>query len=683
VPASSSIAPLVLGAPGIYRAPDNPIRALTGVRMDVCAFVGVAPRGPARVPYFDRPWAPQPRLRGERVRLAIPIAVESWSAYTQLFGSFEGPGRLPYAVASFFDNGGRRAYVVRIVHRYVRADGTPDDTLNDAGVSRGCFVGLTGTGGRRVCVRARNEGSWGRALRARLSYTSRALALGPSDFFVNRVRVPSGLDIEAGTTLRLLLGASGKVIRRVASVIEDWNPLDGSRQKWAWFDAPTAVAAQSAELVEGLLAIDDGVGPTERHDRLGLAANHSRWLAAVLVNDSELLYPSDDPAKSPGDPLATWIDSDLDLDPSLPVARTSAFTDVADRYADIVPGDFFDSAWAAGDEKAADGVHAVVDLPDVSLVVAPDLYSPGPLAPIEAVVTPPTFAGPEFAECVAPTPPVAQEEPVDDLTGLQLDPEQDLDEIAALQRRLTDLADVLESFVVLLDVPPGLSQRRILYWRGKFDTAYAAAYYPWLNIVRTDDRRSGLVRVNPSAAAAGIIAHREHQFGVPYGPANAIAVDAVSVDDRVSPARHDELHQHAINVYVPERDGINLTAARTLSLAPIWRQLNVRRLVTMIRRVLERQMQWSVFEPNNQRLRFQVARMLEAFLRQLYRTNAFTGATEGEAFFVKCDDKLNPVPVEQAGQLIAQIGIAPAEPMEFIVIELAREGDTILTAEAI
>jgi phage tail sheath protein FI len=97
--------------------------------------------------------------------------------------------------------------------------------------------------------------------------------------------------------------------------------------------------------------------------------------------------------------------------------------------------------------------------------------------------------------------------------------------------------------------------------------------------------------------------------------------------------------------------------------------------------VLEQQMQWSVFEPNNGHLRFQVSRMLEGFLRQLYRANAFTGDTEREAFFVKCDDALNPLQVEQSGQLIAQVGIAPAEPLEFIVLDLARDGDTVLTTE--
>jgi hypothetical protein len=655
----SSTVPLVLGAPGIYRAPAAPIRALTDVRMDVCAFAGVAPRGPEHT----------------------PVAVESWAAYTRLFGGFDGPGRLPYAVASFFENGGDRAYIVRIVHRYFKADGTPDEAAKDAGIARGRFAGLTAAGGRRIWVRAANAGSWGGSLRATLSFTARALALDASDFFFNRMRTPVGGGVEAGATLRLQLGGGAAVIRRIARIVEDWNPLDGSRQTWAWFDAPTPGPAQSAEVVDGVLAVDDDVNPTETHDRIGLASNHPRWLGSVLVEDSDLLLPADDPDKAPGDPLASWIDSHIDVPVTLPPASTSPFGAVDDRYPDIVPDDFFDDDWVPGDEQPGAGIHSIVEIPDVSLLAVPDLYSPGALEPVESVVSPPPLAGPEFAECVAPAPVPPQGPPAEDLTGLFLDPRQDLDRIAGLQRRVTDLADMLESFIVLLDVPPGLSQRRILYWRDKFDTAYAAAYHPWLNAARTDDRRGGLVRVNPSGAAAGIIAQREILFGVPYGPANYIAVGAVSVDDRVSPPRHDELHQQAINVYILERDGIRLTAARTLSRDPLWRQLNVRRLVTMIRRVLERQMQWAVFEPNNHRLRFQVARMLEAYLRRLFRANAFTGATEAEAFFVKCDDVLNPLQVEQSGQLIAQVGIAPAEPLEFIVLDIARQGDTVTTTE--
>jgi hypothetical protein len=146
----------------------------------------------------------------------------------------------------------------------------------------------------------------------------------------------------------------------------------------------------------------------------------------------------------------------------------------------------------------------------------------------------------------------------------------------------------------------------------------------------------------------------------------------------VSPARHDELHPAGINVFLAERDGIRLTAARTLGRDAAYRQLSVRRLVTMLERVLDRQMQWAVFEPNNAALRADVKQMLRAFLRQLYRANAFRGATEDEAFFVRCDDALNPQWVVDDGRLVVEVGVAPAEPLEFIVLRIERGGDGTL-----
>src|SRR5436190_23221680 len=68
-----SLPRIPLGAPGLYPFPDIPIRALTRVRMDVAAFVGVAPRGAARLPSGERTAA---------------VAVESFDEYRQFFGGF-------------------------------------------------------------------------------------------------------------------------------------------------------------------------------------------------------------------------------------------------------------------------------------------------------------------------------------------------------------------------------------------------------------------------------------------------------------------------------------------------------------------------------------------------------------------------------------------------------------------
>jgi phage tail sheath protein FI len=365
------------------------------------------------------------------------------------------------------------------------------------------------------------------------------------------------------------------------------------------------------------------------------------------------------------------------VDVLLPSYSTAVFTGGADRYRDIVPDDMMDRAWVLGDECPGRGVHALYDVADVSLVCVPDLYSPGPLAPIESIVDG-GGAGADFSECVEPLIP-EQAAPIEDLDGLRLDPNTDLDAIIFWQQQLVSFAASQQSFIVLLDVPPRLSQRRILYWRAAFDSAYAATYHPWLTVSRSDDERDALIQVNPSAVAAGVIARREIDFGVPDGPANVIAAGVVDVLDHVSPRRHDELHQNAVNVYLQERDGVRLSAARTLSSSDqSYRQLSVRRLVTMLRRVLYRQMQWTVFEPNNGVLRDTIVTALENFLRQLYERNAFSGATEREAFFVRCDASINPQSVLDQGQLIVLVGVAPAEPLEFIVLQLAREGDGTL-----
>ena len=121
---------------------------------------------------------------------------------------------------------------------------------------------------------------------------------------------------------------------------------------------------------------------------------------------------------------------------------------------------------------------------------------------------------------------------------------------------------------------------------------------------------------------------------------------------------------------------------RTLSRDQRYRQLSVRRLMTMLQRVLLRQMQWVVFEPNNRSLWSEIRHLLENFLRQLFIAGAFKGRNEQEAFFVRCDGELNNKQVLDAGKLIVEIGVAPAEPLEFIVVRIVRGGDGTLAVES-
>jgi uncharacterized protein len=665
-----------LGAPGIYTLPDSPMRALTGVRMDVCAFAGVAPRGPVRVPVVNEKWRDdRPCVEDERPRQrTVAIAVESFDEYRRLFGGFEGPGLLPYAVAAFFEQGGRRAYIARIAHDYRdKADpNKPDAAMNAGGVATGVVPGAEDAA-VPLRLRARNEGSWGNRLRAALDFTVRPLLFAQST--LNSLILYEETMLPAGALLRLTLGSKERVLRLAAVVDRQPNPSRTGLVLQVELDQSVATGIESAEVIEGILSIDDGDGRLERHEGLGFSMLHPRWMAMVLCFESELVFPDREWSYSRIIPHSPEL---------LPAGWSAPFKGGEDRYRELTPEDFFDDRWTLGDEEPGSGVHALVQLSDLSLLLTPDLYAASPLSPLEDVTEPVSLAGAEFERCVDLPPKTEEQNRAGlDLAGLSLDPKlpAERERIISYQTKLVELADVLRSLIVLLDVPPGLNQRQILNWRARFNSAFSAAYHPWLQVARRDDSRDTLVRVPPSAVAAGIIARQELTFGVQHGPANVLGAEVVGLDDAVSPARHDELHPQGINVYLRERDGIRLTGARTLSRDPQWRQLSVRRLMTMLGRALEQQMQWVVFEPNSSALRAEVRLMLENYLRQLFRVGAFRGATPEQAFFVRCDETNNPSFSTDAGRLVTEVGVAPSEPLEFIVLRLAREGDGTLTLQ--
>jgi len=138
---------------------------------------------------------------------------------------------------------------------------------------------------------------------------------------------------------------------------------------------------------------------------------------------------------------------------------------------------------------------------------------------------------------------------------------------------------------------------------------------------------------------------------------------------------HDQLHLLNINVYRAERDGFRLSAARTLSSDPEYRQLSVRRLMTMLALTLERQTQWLVFEPNTTALRARLTHTVVQFLRGLHERGSFAGGSEEESFFVACDDALNPPQSQAQGRLIAEVGVAPAAPLEYLVLRISQDVD--------
>jgi uncharacterized protein len=651
---------LRLGAPGVYRAERLPRPAFRPVRLDVTGFVGVAPRGP----------------------VDTPVPVESWTDYLWRFGGHEdGPGLLPYAVDAFFAQGGARAYVLR-VSPIPRA---PDPVAGRArAVHRVSLGSAPGAGRVDVDVAAADEGSWGDGLTVRWDFD----VVRRFDSIVDGtdVTLPDGIAPPVGSLLRVrgpVSSVAGSFHWVVELAVRDDGP--GVRRRVAVLDRPPAPGGPAhpvdVDVVGTTVTVSDAdpaIARLERLTDLGLRRGHPRFVQEVLAAESRLVVPA-----------GTWPDELLPPDESLTSAGSHRVADGLDRWTSIRADSFLDDADpeslpVGGDEGLEDlppvhGVDRMSLVSEIGLLAVPDLMW-STTAPRAVVDLPAPRRRPVFEPCAPVPPPLAYRTPSPE--PVRLDARTELTEVTRRQLHVVTLAERQRRFVALLDVPERLPVRAVARWRASFDSSYAVAYHPWLGVVRPDDPTRRAVLVPPSAFAAGIIADRERRLGIPWGPANELAAGALTAAETLTDAVADELHLLDVDTFRPERDGFRLSSARTLSRSdPDHRQLSVRRLMTLLRLVLERQAQWIVFEPHTEALRRALRGGLVELLRDLFRGGAFAGATEEESFFVHCDESLNPAWSQDLGRLVAEVGVAPSQPLEYLVLRISQDTDGAVGVE--
>src|SRR5690348_8791651 len=112
--------------PGVYvQEVPSAVRPIEGVSTSTAAFIGITDKGP--VPGHTLPTG----------KMAQPPLITSFTDYHRQFGGFRTDSFLTYAVRSFFENGGRRLYVVRIYT-------TPGGTVGSS--PSALFPGIAGTG---------------------------------------------------------------------------------------------------------------------------------------------------------------------------------------------------------------------------------------------------------------------------------------------------------------------------------------------------------------------------------------------------------------------------------------------------------------------------------------------------------------------------------------------------------
>lgn len=251
-----------------------------------------------------------------------------------------------------------------------------------------------------------------------------------------------------------------------------------------------------------------------------------------------------------------------------------------------------------------------------------------------------------------------------DAVGLYQTGRYDLEQLRDSQLKLICHCERMANRVALLDPPRGLTPEQIAEWRTllEYDSWRAALYYPWVQDVVCP---SGFVP--PSGHVAGMWAGADVGDGVWAAPANRPLKGVLGVESVVRRDKCELLNSKGINVLlaIPGR-GIVAWGARTLSDDPRFCDLATVRLMGSVTALVRRATSWAAFERSNKATWRRLAGTLEATLQTLWQQGAFVGESQSDAFFVKCDDEVNPAELAASGRIQAEFGFAPKISGSFV-----------------
>jgi phage tail sheath protein FI len=204
------------------------------------------------------------------------------------------------------------------------------------------------------------------------------------------------------------------------------------------------------------------------------------------------------------------------------------------------------------------------------------------------------------------------------------------------------------------------------------DSIMGAYYFPWVEMYDTTADQN--VYAPPSGGIAGVYSRVDSTRGVYKAPANELFRTALGLKYSLTDAEQELLNPKGINcIREFSGRGIRVWGARTISSNPEWRYINVRRLFCMVEQAIQNGTNWVVFEPNTRDLWKKITRNITSFLLNIWRSGALFGDSPEEAFYVRCDDELNPPESIDAGYVVVELGIAPAKPAEFVVFRVSQK----------
>lgn len=556
-----------------------------------------------------------------------PRLITSFTEFERAFGGLEdvGPGGmarpnyLAHAARAFFVNGGKRLYVGRVFVPTTTSTGVASLDVSLNGTVLGAW-------------RARWPGAMGNEISVHTVVTrGRNIAFRDS----NRGNVWQARGARDGDLVEIdgaddPIGETGPLDLATLHVVRV-GP-DGTQR---FFRNGAEVVPPDEPFIQLIqLRVDVAVAPdrVDSYGELSTFADHRRAITKILDRDD----PPDEDALVHLD-----VTTPAGTDPTVLACQLAVALQATGGHFVTARGD--DGAALSSDALAGDGPNA-----DDAAQPATGLALLGEIDEIAIVLMPDAVAF------------------------------DDEDSVRAATQALIEHAQLMRYRIAIVDPPEDSTLNQVRQFRDRFDSKYAALYYPWVELldpltrpeIGTAPRR---LRLPPSGCVAGIYARTDVERGVFKAPANEVVQGILGFASNVTTDRQAVLNPVGINALrFFEGRANRVWGARTMTSDPEWKYVNVRRLFLFLEHSIDRATQWAVFEPNNERLWANIRQTVEDFLLVQWVNGALMGRRPAEAYFVRCDRTTMTQNDLDNGRLICLVGVAPTYPAEFVVFRVGQ-----------
>ncbi|XXT15210.1 hypothetical protein WME94_33665 [Sorangium sp. So ce429] len=580
--------------------------AIQPAQTSVAAFLGLTTRG---VP--DR-----------------PVRVSSPDQARERFGPPRGDAHLSFAVDGFFLNGGREAYINRIVGRGSRAaSATLSNRATPAAPALRVSAGYRGS---------EDPGEWGNALRVDVRDDPKGRAGVPGGAGANAVQAV--LDTVSG----FQVGSVVVFQDGGTSVVRRLNGVDPGTRTVQW-TTPIASALSStttATTVEFRLIVSHRPSPDGDFEvvedwrnlsmepdvadhgvtRINHAFTGSRYIVVTDVSGAALTE-EEAPA----------------------VTSATALT----QGGEVAPG----TAELIGAASTRTGLYAF-DGVQAQLLAVPDAHLLGAAGRTALVQSALDYCAARGDCMFVGSSPNRGAQP------------------GVVPRSPRDFTQMESAYLSAILADSAQFQAR---------KVYGALYAPWIQVA--DPTSSGPTPtryVPPDGHVMGVYARTDLERGIFKAPAgNAATVrGALDAAATFTDVQHTSMVKSGLVNGIRREPGLGviIAASRSLSTDTRWWFVNVRLLFNFVKSSLRDGLRFVRQEPHSEELRRTVRlNVVTPFLLGLWRRGAFGSDPPDKVFTVKCDAENNPPSEVDLGNFNIEVYFYPVKPVETIVIVVGQQ----------